>query len=643
MLATLGGKKRKLDARPDTLDFRDHMFVPTLVEVPTSIPLDDYLRVEVPVLDQGREGACTGFALATVVHYLLRTRKVVPDTGDVSPKMLYDLARRYDEWPGEEYEGSSARGAMKAWQRHGVCADSLWPNSPDCWGDAATRPLGAYSRVNHRDLVAMHSAIAEARVLYATGIVHEGWNHVGTNGNIPFTGDEAVLGGHAFAIVGYDADGFWIQNSWGTKWGNQGFGHVSYDDWLQHGTDVWVARLGAPVRLGNTRSTSPAFSDASKSSRAYVYDDLRPHVISLGNDGRLRPGGMFGTTEAEVARIVSQDIPRITASWPTKRILLYAHGGLVPEESALQRIADYRARFLDSEVYPLAFIWRTDFWTTLRNILQDAFSRRRAEGIIGDAQDFMLDRLDDAIEPLARTLSGLAQWKEMKENARLATESKKGGAAFLLNELLHLPNVEIHIVAHSAGAVLMGPIARRLAGAGRTVKTCTLWAPACTTRFFRDYYAPLAKGGGIGQFAVYTLTDKAEQDDHCAKIYNKSLLYLVSHAFEDRVRIPLIAPGGEPLLGMEKHLRKEADFDALVQAGKAEHVQSPNDVPGGPGAATSKSHGGFDDDEATVAGTLTRILGGPHAHKGAQLARTFPFRPSAAKHREIRRTLTQAS
>lgn len=31
---------------------------------------------------------------------------------------------------------------------------------------------------------------------------------------------------------------------------------------------------------------------------------------------------------------------------------------------------------------------------------------------------------------------------------------------------------------------------------------------------------------------LYTLTDAAEQDDHCAHVYNKSLLYLVSNAFD---------------------------------------------------------------------------------------------------------------
>ena len=34
------------------------------------------------------------------------------------------------------------------------------------------------------------------------------------------------------------------------------------------------------------------------------------------------------------------------------------------------------------------------------------------------------------------------------------------------------------------------------------------------------------------------LTDAAEQDDNCALIYNKSLLYLVAHALERQSRIP---------------------------------------------------------------------------------------------------------
>ena len=167
---TVNRTGRVFDARPDTVDFRDLIYVPTLVQVPPERQLARFCRYEVPVLDQGRDGACTGYALATVANYLLCSRDEAPDRTPVSPEMLYDLARRYDEWPGEDYDGSSARGAMKGWHRHGVCAQELWRHvrdgdiPRDVARDALRRPLGAYFRVNHKDLVAIHSAISEVGV-----------------------------------------------------------------------------------------------------------------------------------------------------------------------------------------------------------------------------------------------------------------------------------------------------------------------------------------------------------------------------------------------------------------------------------------------------------------------------------------------
>ena len=383
-LARAAGQPRALDARPDTPDFRDKLFEATLVEVPPVVPLSEYREWEVPILDQGREGACTGFGLATVANYLLRRRRVEPDQTPVSPRMFYEMARRYDEWPGEDYSGSSARGAMKGWHKHGVCTDSTWPYDANNAGgrltparaaDAMERPLGAYYRVNHKDLVCMHSALAEVGIVYATARVHSGWQNPGAGGRIER--NETIIGGHAFAIVAFDRDGFWVQNSWGPDWGEQGFGHVSYDDWLANGTDVWVARLGAPVMLGTREATARGSSHVSGLSAGYTSADLQPHIVSLGNDGRLDPNGTYGKNPDDVRAVFTEDIPRITANWETKRILLYAHGGLVDETSAVQRIADYRRTMLGSEVYPLSFIWHSDFWSTLRNILADAVNRRR--------------------------------------------------------------------------------------------------------------------------------------------------------------------------------------------------------------------------------------------------------------------------
>ena len=608
------------NARPDAMDFRDVMFVPTLIEVPTTRPLSDYKKVKVPILDQGAEGACTGFGLATVANYLLRMRRVVPDQVPVSARMLYEGARRYDEWPGVNYDGSSARGAMKGWHKHGVCAETDWryqlsPKDPKGLTDFRTsealkRPLGAYCRVNHKDLIAMHAAITEVGILYATATVHTGWESVGKDGVIKQNAQ--ITGGHAFAIVAYDQNGFWIQNSWSASWGAGGFGRISYDDWLENGTDVWVARLGAPVVLRTTGSISQIHSTVSGMSAAYSFSDLRPHLVSVGNDGKLKPGGDYGTTEIELERIFVEDIPRVMTNWPTKRLVIYAHGGLVSEQAAVQRLSEYRPVLLGSNVYPLAFIWNSDFWTTVKNILSDSVRRRRPEGFLDGAKDFLLDRVDDMLEPLARVLTGRSQWNEMKENAVMA--SNKGGAAWLVaqhlaNLVKKLPDLEINFIGHSAGSIFHGPLLQLVAQTHKLkINTCTLWAPACTTTFFKSDYLPLIQSKAINKFASFVLTDKAENDDNCARIYNRSLLYLVSNAFEDEARIPGFRDGW-PILGMQKFIDKDKALSSLFSGGQAELVLSPNSEPEASlRACTARSHGAFDDDQACVQSTFARLV-----------------------------------
>ena len=654
-LAGTSGSAPKLDAMPDPLDFRDQMFSPTLVEVPRRIALGKYREVGVPILDQGSEGACTGFGLSTVAHYLLLRRAGDADPLRVSSRMLYEMAKRYDEWPGESYSGSSARGAMKGWHKHGVCSEDLWPYDPvkpdrrfttKRAGDAVNRPLGAYYRVNHKDLIAMHSAIAEVGILYATGMVHTGWNQLDAEGIIPFPGDQ--LGGHAFAIVAYDDRGFWIQNSWGPTWGNAGFALITYDDWLANGTDVWVARLGAPVKLRFASSVATAISSVARSSDTYAFCDLRPHIVSLGNDGRLRTSGTFGTDQEDVHELLSKDYVKITEHWGKKRILLYAHGGLVGEDGAIQRVAEYRTALLKNEVYPLSFIWKTDYWSTLKNVLNDAASRRRPEGFIDSTKDFLLDRLDDALEPLARALTGKLQWDEMKENAIRATTTKEGGlgiTAKLLADVVTMDGAEIHLVAHSAGAILFAPLVQLLTGTakiaegplkgtkglGLKIASCTLWAPALTVDLFKETYLPAIQSGGIKQFTLFTLTDAAEKDDDCAKIYHKSLLYMVSNAFERRIRIPLFRDG-VPIMGMEKFIRKDSELMKLFKLAKTEWITSPNtEKPGSNRHATASTHGGFDDDGPTVRSTLDRIIGTPQVGPDASIPIQFPQTASSLR------------
>jgi hypothetical protein len=629
-IRTRNGKEFLLNTRPDTVDFRDRMYVATLVTVPSERDLSLWHSADVPVRDQGREGACTGYALATVADYLLRTRQ--PGSAGiaaVSPHMLYEMAKRYDEWPGEDYSGSSARGAMKGWFQHGVCSDKAWPEPGGVLSaarrtDALERPLGAYFRVDHTDLVAMHAALSEVGVLYATGLVHDGWRHPGHDGLIK--PDAQVLGGHSFAIVGFDREGLWIQNSWGGDWGRDGCGKLTYTDWLRHGTDVWVARLGVPLSLEATvGAKSTSTYSVAHATAELESAELRPHIISLGNNGSLQQTGPFGNTLADITQILSDDFARITNGWQTQHLMIFAHGGLNDEAAAVERTRQYRDLFLPRGIYPLCIVWHTDLMSTIQGLLTIGMQRRRPEGFLDASKDFLLDRIDDTLEPVARA-GGIAIWDKIKANAVAASEA--GGGLRQLIPLLP-PQATIHLVGHSAGGNLQAAFAQALAASHRQIETCTLWAPGCTMDSFDQALLPLLKSEAIRRFALYTLTDKAEQDDSCG-FYNKSILYLVSNALEAIPHIPWVSDG-EPILGMAKYASRLKNF---FSAGHAEWVVAPNNASGTRDASQTKHHANFDDDPDTLESTIARILGGKTQRPAQQVA-PLPTRAKRDRRRRL--------
>ena len=657
--------------RPDALDFRDRIFEPTLVEVPSEIPLSRYQRVGVPVLSQMGRGvknradvrhrlvassvsanphatawACTGFALATVVHYLLRRRETHRDDSIVSEAMLFEMARRYDAYTGDRYLGSSARGAMRGWHIHGVCSRELWPFrearrdrrlTAARATDAATRPLGAYLRVNHRDLIAMHCALAEVGVLYAVVNVHRGWLSARKSDGVIKPSNE-ILGSHAVAIVAYDQRGFWVQNSWGTEWGVGGFGHIAYDDWLKNGVDAWVARLGVPTVISEPASAA-RMTSASAASRTQVFRHLRSHIVRVHPDGHLQSNDVFGTSEEDLDTIFEEDFPAATRRWKKKRLLLYAGGGLTPLNTAVQRgVADYRATLMQQGIYPLAFIGRTDFWETIGAILRRVLRERQPDEALSAKADFLLDRLDDGLEPLARELGGKLQWDEIKRTAAQATALSDGAVRLTLERVAALvrrdPSVEVHMVGHSAGALVLAPAVSLLTtrglitsgpmrgrrGLNVPISSCTLWAPACPVSLFDDTFLPAITRERIKRFLLFTLTEELEAADHVAGIYRKSLLHLISAALEETPRVPGDTDG-TPLVGMERFVRSnggdQPGHDAFLSLLKRRHVTwlcSPSRITSAPSyttPASARRHGDFDDDPGTLASTLGMILRRP--------------------------------
>ncbi|MCB0129345.1 MAG: hypothetical protein KDD78_00790, partial [Caldilineaceae bacterium] len=372
-------------------------------------------------------------------------------------------------------------------------------------------------------------------------------------------------------------------------------------------------------------------SAAVSNRMAQPLENVRPYVISIDRDGTLKPIGTYATSERDIARIFEYEIPRRTKEWRHKRIMLFAGRGLEAETEAIRTAVNFGTSMTDDEIYPLGFIWRTDFWSVVRKILQEALSRRSPDTIALDPnKEFMLDRLDEALEPLARELYGRLLWQETREIGRLATKNEQAGVRIFLRHLLRFlrdnPEFEVHMVAHGAGSVFFTPLVQLLAmptdhkvaagpmkgrsGHGVLLQTCTLWAPASTIEDARESYLAALAHSGIDRFTVYTLTDQAERDDDCVDIYHKSFLYLVAHALEKNICIPLLCPEGTPLLGMERHILDDRALNELFMSGKAEWVVTPNGYfEGSVNASGARTHIDFVRDEATLLSTIARIKG----------------------------------
>ncbi len=636
---------RRLDAHPDRIDIRDWFYQPSLAPLP-----DRLVNIDgVPeILDQGAEGACTGYALAAVVNFLLHARNI---ERRVSPRMLYEMARRYDEWPREDYEGSSARGAMKGWVRHGVCEFNSWP--PTLTGaehltveighEAQRTPGGAFYRVQHREIRDMHAALNEVGILYATIMAHSGWMSPGPeeihltyieHGNVreiqlPIIKRRGEAdGGHAIAVVGYTHEGFIIQNSWGANWGLRGFALLPYEDWMLHATDVWAAQLGVPIHLSlwSTPGMSDTTEGLQQASRAVPLSEIRPFVMDVGNNGELSDSGNYWTTEDDLKRLFMQTIPSISDGWAKKRLLLYLHGGLNDETSVARRIIAMRDVLLKNEIYPLNIMWETGIVESLNDMIRDLFTDRdERSGAISEwlkkAREGALEARDLTFE-LTAAVPGSALWHEMKENARLASynSARKGGMQLLIKHaqsaLSQLSPAkrkewEVHVVAHSAGSIFVAYAMRQLVGLGVHLKSVHLMAPAITVESFKTEMQPFIKDGSCPQPTLYILSDVGERDDTVGP-YGKSLLYLVSNAFEGAKETPL--------LGMERYVsdlgqttdrHTDAEMNALFKKkvdGLPSLIVAGSD--GGPlSTSRSETHGGFDNDEWTLNSILRRVLG----------------------------------
>lgn len=261
-------KHPRLGWIPDLPDHRDFMYAaPT--PVMHNIPASGDLASECPpVYDQGQLGSCTANAIAAAFQFDELKQKA-PNVAVPSRLFIY-YGERSIEGTVNTDSGAQIRDGIKVVAKQGVCPETEWPYDiqkfsqkppQQCFTDAKKYTALTYQRLI-QDQNTMKGCIAEGFPFVFGITVYESMmtDDVAKTGIVPMpTTQEKVVGGHAILAVGFDdkTQRFKFRNSWGTTWGDKGYGYLPYAYLTDHNlaSDFWTIRA-----ITETGAKSPSQS-----------------------------------------------------------------------------------------------------------------------------------------------------------------------------------------------------------------------------------------------------------------------------------------------------------------------------------------------------------------------------------------------
>ena len=240
----------------EPVDHRDRAYMPTSSSV-ESIKEIDLRPLCYPIRDQGWLSSCTAFATTSLVRHV--RKKLGLKDWEPSPLFTYYASRKI-QGNTDKNEGVYNRFALKSTIDYGVSMEFMWPYKnaagqywieppQNVWKSAERHQTLEYQRINDANRNEFLTCLNEGYPFIFGLRIYSSFFETPETGIVPIPDKdtEKSVGGHAMLAVGYkiidDKEYIIIQNSWGTIWGEEGYGYIPMEYFDSNASyDFWTIR-----------------------------------------------------------------------------------------------------------------------------------------------------------------------------------------------------------------------------------------------------------------------------------------------------------------------------------------------------------------------------------------------------------------